>query len=452
VRGLFAVGVAIAVAGCANSRPGMNLACESDQQCLDPAQPYCTNGTCGACGAPSTCTMALPRCSPDTLTCGGCVGDIDCALYATTPHCGHAGACVGCTVSAECANPTPTCDQTTDTCRACKTDDECASAVCDLASGSCVDAADILYASPTTTSSTSCTQSSPCEVDTAISQVDFTRTIVRMLPGTYISPITISGTTTMTIVATGATLETTMVATGLNVVAGASVAIRGLTMNIDGQAIYCDGMTGESTLSLTDVNVVSAGYGIASAHCNLTLQHVSLPTGINPAGSHTTLVMDRTNTYIRADDGNASDGGGISITATNSILGSLDFSHAGGISIHASFDTFTSAEVCMETNPGTPTVLFDNDIFYDPTAKDAISGTACTFDHAVAFPLPDLIGTATIAMDPRLVNPSAGDYHLQAGSPAIDAASSAVSDDHDFDDVTRPQGAAPDIGAFEYKP
>ena len=44
---------------------------------------------------------------------------------------------------------------------------------------------------------------------------------------------------------------------------------------------------------------------------------------------------------------------------------------------------------------------------------------------------------------------SATDYHLQAGSPAIDAgATVAVTDD--FDGNPRPQGQAYDIGAFEW--
>lgn len=45
-----------------------------------------------------------------------------------------------------------------------------------------------------------------------------------------------------------------------------------------------------------------------------------------------------------------------------------------------------------------------------------------------------------------------GDYHLKAGSPLIDAGSSAagLAPTTDFDGTARPQGSADDIGAYEY--
>ena len=53
--------------------------------------------------------------------------------------------------------------------------------------------------------------------------------------------------------------------------------------------------------------------------------------------------------------------------------------------------------------------------------------------------------------DPRFANPSAGDYHLQTGSPAIDAGVSLGGLlGTDRDGVSRPQGASHDIGAYEF--
>jgi hypothetical protein len=54
-------------------------------------------------------------------------------------------------------------------------------------------------------------------------------------------------------------------------------------------------------------------------------------------------------------------------------------------------------------------------------------------------------------MDPKFVNAAGGDFHLMAGSPAIDAADPAVTQTLDFDGVARPQGAGRDMGAFEHE-
>jgi hypothetical protein len=47
------------------------------------------------------------------------------------------------------------------------------------------------------------------------------------------------------------------------------------------------------------------------------------------------------------------------------------------------------------------------------------------------------------------VNVGAEDFHLQAGSPAIDAGL-FLGYTKDFEDKTVPIGAAPDMGASEY--
>ena len=52
--------------------------------------------------------------------------------------------------------------------------------------------------------------------------------------------------------------------------------------------------------------------------------------------------------------------------------------------------------------------------------------------------------------DPKFVNPAGGDFHVQAGSPAIDTGSSLNVPSSDFDGNARPRGAGYDIGAYEY--
>ena len=43
-----------------------------------------------------------------------------------------------------------------------------------------------------------------------------------------------------------------------------------------------------------------------------------------------------------------------------------------------------------------------------------------------------------------------GDYHLRAGSPAINAAADAVAPETDRDGVVRPQHGQADVGAYEF--
>ncbi|MCX7011749.1 MAG: right-handed parallel beta-helix repeat-containing protein [Candidatus Sumerlaeota bacterium] len=52
--------------------------------------------------------------------------------------------------------------------------------------------------------------------------------------------------------------------------------------------------------------------------------------------------------------------------------------------------------------------------------------------------------------DPLFIDAAAGDLHLQAGSPCIDAGSATDSSPTDYDKNARPFGAAPDIGAYEW--
>jgi hypothetical protein len=57
-----------------------------------------------------------------------------------------------------------------------------------------------------------------------------------------------------------------------------------------------------------------------------------------------------------------------------------------------------------------------------------------------------------VDVSPSFVNPLMGNYHLQAGSPAIDHGSAVAAPGTDFDGQARPYGTGYDIGADEYVP
>jgi len=58
-------------------------------------------------------------------------------------------------------------------------------------------------------------------------------------------------------------------------------------------------------------------------------------------------------------------------------------------------------------------------------------------------------GTNYILADPLFVDPENADFHLQSGSPAINAGSSVSAPDHDLDGNARPVNGAWDIGCYE---
>lgn len=62
----------------------------------------------------------------------------------------------------------------------------------------------------------------------------------------------------------------------------------------------------------------------------------------------------------------------------------------------------------------------------------------------------EIRGSAAVQADPSFVNSAAGDFHLTASSPAVDRGSPAAAPALDYDGGSRPVGAAPDLGAFEF--
>jgi len=58
-------------------------------------------------------------------------------------------------------------------------------------------------------------------------------------------------------------------------------------------------------------------------------------------------------------------------------------------------------------------------------------------------------GTGNIDANPLFVDGTAGDFHLQDGSPCIDSGTTAGAPDTDIEGIARPQGAGVDMGAYE---
>lgn len=96
------------------------------------------------------------------------------------------------------------------------------------------------------------------------------------------------------------------------------------------------------------------------------------------------------------------------------------------------------AIVCAVVDPSAQIILTGNDGF----AGKASGFAGCPSQAAV---------TGNISATPRLVNATGGDYHLAAGSPAVDAGNPAAPliPSTDLDGGPRVQGSAIDMGAYE---
>jgi hypothetical protein len=97
---------------------------------------------------------------------------------------------------------------------------------------------------------------------------------------------------------------------------------------------------------------------------------------------------------------------------------------------------------------GNSTLVADHNLFYLPQNETVLTQGETVYTCANIASL----GTGNLCGDPRFVRPAwgePGDYHLQAGSPAIDAGTADGAPTVDLEN--RARDARPDIGAYEYR-
>jgi parallel beta-helix repeat protein len=106
--------------------------------------------------------------------------------------------------------------------------------------------------------------------------------------------------------------------------------------------------------------------------------------------------------------------------------------------------------------------VFDNKLNHgievDKRSTDAIVRNNISFGNAGSstqiYISPSSNGSVSdhnLSIDPKWVNAARGDFHLRAGSPAIDAGEALKDVPDDFERTPRPKGKACAIGAYEFR-
>jgi hypothetical protein len=428
--------------------------CVSAADCTDPAHSACIDQHCQGCGGASDCTAAAPVCS-DAHACVGCTQEAECSSYASTPHCGADGTCVACRDSGDCTDPSaPACDPGSSTCRACRADAECPSEICDEDAGTCVPENQVVYVdSATGVLSGQCTKEAPCKtIQLGVDAVSGTRSRVHVAPGTYADPVVISG-KSLRISAYGAVLSP-LAGPGIDVKGASNVLLEGVQVrNVGGGSngigIRCTDDGGKPSLTLVGVTVEkSSAFGVSANGCTLTLSGGSLVDnhegGVRLSSSDFSIIN---NVIIK--NGTPSSGfGGVFV---------IDSPPSGTSGAKFEFNTVSeniaqsSASGVICSSAVTVPLSFKNSIVFGNIGSGGqVDGNNCSWVYSDIGPGVSIVsGTGNINAAPVFVNSLMNDYHLQPGSPGINAADPAATVNVDIDGDSRPVGGRSDMGADE---
>ncbi len=221
-----------------------------------------------------------------------------------------------------------------------------------------------------------------------------------------------------------------------------------------GGGIYNSGMLMLDSVTIAGNSAALGGGVFNTGIATLTDDTVSGNTSINSGGGidntgtmALTNVTVAGNTSVYVDAGGIFSGyGGSSLTLTNVTVSDNSAYDRGGVSVFDGTATLVNTIIAGNTVSTT-----DPDVYGDFNSEgynligitDGSTGFGAT---------GDLTGTAALPLNPLLA--ALGDYggptettSLLPGSPAIDAGTTSVATDQRG--VSRPQGPAPDIGAFE---
>jgi len=345
----------------------------------------------------------------------------------------------------------PRCDRTSGTCVQCLGSSDCASEVCDEGARACLDPAGVIYVAADGAAAGTCTQAQPCNtIQGGVSQVSAGRSNIRVRAGTYTEQVTLNG-VAATILGEGAVVTPSGVP-GFVVQDGAQVTLDGIRVTgaqgaSNPPGIRCQIVTaGTPSLRLRRGTIDNNSVGVAATECALTIEQSTIAGNVRGGVSISGGTFTLTNNMIVANGSPTSTIGGVSISqiAAGSPL-ILDFNTVtanGGLS-----GARTGVDCAQIFTP----LTFSNNIVYGNQVTGSgsqVGGSNCSFAYSDIGPQA-VVGTGNINMDPLFVDATNGNYHLQAGSPAQNAADPTAGLAVDLDGDVRPRGGRSDMGADE---
>jgi hypothetical protein len=358
-----------------------------------------------------------------------------------------------------CAATAPVCDQMTQLCRGCVADSECGGACHELA-GTCTGPGETLFVSPQGTDGP-CSRNAPCRTITAaIALATSQKRVIAVADGTYTDAFSIRNGA----IISGADRAPAGAVIMLGAGAGTLQSDSATTSVIEGVSIAGggnDGFVNRGTVTLSRVSISMAGrHGIDNRGGDLTVLDSRIERSSNTGiSSNSTLRVERTVVYDNSGTGIVANGGFTiinTIVASNGTMtgpspGGVRLSHSAGQAAVFQFNTLSENDVAAGGVTGIQcdsVVVLENSIFADVDGLFTTeTGGNCTARYSMFDAMP-LAGTGNFAGDAMFVN-QASDFHLAAGSPAIDKADPAATESLDVDGEARPAGTVRDIGADE---
>jgi hypothetical protein len=191
----------------------------------------------------------------------------------------------------------------------------------------------------------------------------------------------------------------------------------------------------------------NTGGGIVATGGSVTVSQSTISGNAAGGVSLSGGQFDISNSIIASNGGPATAIGGVRFDQTNSGTRRFEFNT---VTNNNGIDGAALGVVC--TLVGQPVTFSDNIVYANQTGgtRTQVGGANCNWHFSDIGPTA-LLDTGNVNADPLFVDPARSNFHLQATSPAKDAADPAATTNIDIDGDARPQGSGRDMGADEVK-